>query len=144
MATVPSVPRHPARRRRSGTALIAALCLLVQVTATLHLVLVRHAVCPEHGDIVHADSSREAHTGPTIGGAQATQIRSWSGTDETVDADDHCQLLGERRDLTRATALVVAVDAVATDVAARAPGAAPTVSRPLYLLAPKVSPPRVG
>ncbi|HYO94231.1 MAG TPA: hypothetical protein VER33_06950 [Polyangiaceae bacterium] len=56
----PSIPRLQAGLR----ALVSALLLLLtaaQALPSLHFVLVAHEVCPEHGEILHADDGAASH-----------------------------------------------------------------------------------
>ena len=89
--TLPQSPGHPARRqRRSRTAVAAAvLCLLAQVFATVHLVVVRHEVCADHGEVVHGggiagqlDRAPEQH-GPVL--------FFWGGKDRFITGDHRRQ-----------------------------------------------------
>ena len=119
-------------RRR---ALVACLCLAAQSFALAHLFLVVHDRCSEHGEVVHGDDHHDHGDGLArwdIGGAE----RSTRSGDH-----DHCQTFAEPRDH-RITPPVVSITLAAT-TALTLPSelAAPVTTRPLYRLAPKVSPP---
>jgi hypothetical protein len=140
----PSAPSRercrPHRRRRALTlAWIAGVCLVVQVVATVHLVLVRHVVCPTHGDLAHAGGAHpQVDRAP---GPDSTDRIDAAATDDEVGADDHCQLLGERRDVPPTTSPTPLVVLAPAEDDAVAPVALPAPARALYRLAPKISPP---
>lgn len=122
---------------------LAALAALLLVGSSLgqaaHLAVVQHAICAEHGDLLHA---ADAHTAST---ADAEHDDEGGSTPEQGGDHDHCQLLA-RNQGEQALPGVSAVSALlpvappalielATVVPAR-PAQAP------LSLAPKTSPPR--
>lgn len=128
-------------RPRFATA-IASLCLLAQLYPLIHFLVVPHTRCEVHGDMLHA---REHEAAP--GGAQPARgatTHAVSSGDEHGDEHEHehCQLLTERRDArcTPTAELGCAPPSVGdAPVLGRAAASSP---RPLYRLAPKLSPPR--
>lgn len=132
---------HP-RLHRGRFAGVALLCLFGQTCALLHGILVEHARCPEHGEAVHA--AADAHVVPyatraTLDGPLA---RKDADTRAEGHAHDHCLAVAERR------AAAIAPDAGGF-VPERLSAIVPTTpdqtvrpaARPLFLLAPKTSPP---
>jgi hypothetical protein len=120
-------------RARALTALGAYFCLAAQAVGLLHVLVVRHATCPSHGELVH-------------GAAVATS----RAPDDTVqapaageDVDDHCLVLANRRrDLALLTPVLEALPAPEVHPRALPPvTAAALVALPLLRLAPKTSPP---
>jgi hypothetical protein len=131
---------------------IAGLCLVAQAFALVHLFAVRHVRCAEHGEMVHLDGAGpQGASGATSAELQGAVVADRSKSEAAtlsaskleVEAhqDDHCMALSERRDLRTATVKqVMASPQVLGEVRAthREP---PLAARPLYRLAPKISPP---
>jgi hypothetical protein len=121
-------------RARALTALGAYFCLAAQAVGLLHVLVVRHATCPSHGELVH-------------GAAVATP----RAADDTVqappaageDVDDHClALANRRRDLAALTPVLEQLPAPEVHPRALPPApAAALAALPLLRLAPKTSPP---
>ena len=138
-----SVQPLPTQRRR--TAAIAALCLVGQLCGLAHLLVVQHVACAAHGEMVHvrtvsrpvraADASRPSD-------AHAHVLAPTGGRSLLADDHEHCAGLSDVRDAPAGHAQIL----VARIVQPLAPHAVrpdrTTVStRPLFRLAPKVSPP---
>lgn len=81
-----SIPRLQAGLR----ALASALLLLLagaQALPSLHFVLVAHEVCPEHGEILHADDGASSHApGSTWRGAEV------AAGSELEHEHEHCSV----------------------------------------------------
>jgi len=130
--------RVVARGRRISVALAIAL-VAAQGASLAHFALVRHAICPLHGDLIHLDEGRhEARVGNAINAA----VPGLYGSKESdQDRDEHCSVVGVRREV----ALPAGSGAVlAEDV--RPAGEALTaawvpVSETRFRIAPKQSPP---
>jgi hypothetical protein len=133
-----------ARSRRDVThgrwlpALLAVALVGAQGAALAHFAIVRHAYCPEHGELIHPDAERHAPAA-----SHASKLPGLSASDEEGRGHEHehCILRGHRREASlsapAATALITA-ERHAPVLAAVA--AAPAAS-PLFRLAPKQSPP---
>lgn len=114
--------------------LVACAVLAAQVAGLAHLILERHAVCSEHGEVVHAtDPAKE--TQPPAGGAPRAP--------QGKHGHEHCAivLLGEKR-----VALVEPAPAAPAPAVLDAPRPseaprAPFTRLALYRLAPSHSPP---
>ncbi len=143
--TPPAAHAPPSPRRRSSTLrAFAGLCLLVQLVAMAHLVLVRHDLCPVHGEVMHGGEALavEIHAGDgESAGRSAVTVRAARPAEAGSDADDHCQALTERRDVARPVAPCAHLDVAVADLAAPTPTAPSARARALYRLAPKISPP---
>lgn len=126
------------RLRQRSTIAIAMLCVVAQVFAVAHLVLVRHARCAEHGEVTHASESHVETTRPS--GPDAVLAASDDGP---ATDDDHCEWLSERRDVRHASAPIFATIPVAHVAPPAVDHLVLAVTRPLYRLAPKLSPPRL-
>jgi hypothetical protein len=130
--------RAPTRRRPAALALVSLLCVLAQAGALLHMVLVRHQTCAEHGELVHA----RAVTGSPAG--RETAGPSVAPVDEPAsDGDaDHCLLFAVAR-AQGAAAPDPVVGAVPRPTTRSWPPAAPPAPRvhERLRLAPKTSPP---
>lgn len=135
------------RRRRSvryAAAALAALCLLGPILDYTHMLVVRHATCPEHGELIHVDEAG------TSAGGHGDEVRPGSPTvalQSSQDAEshqhDHCVVvlcrkvqapLGSVAGAVLAPPLAASLQSIDQDAVARSPIA-------IYLLAPKNSPP---
>ena len=132
----PAVPRP---RARSPLAVLVGLaCLMSHLGGLLHLILVPHATCAEHGETSHLVPDTTPH-------ADEARGDGWQlGTDAQPEGeDDHCLTVA----LTRAEAAslhapadaVPVVHALARPVAV--PAQQPACPLPLLAFAPKTSPP---
>ncbi len=130
-----------ARRDAHGRWLSALLALALagaQGASLAHLAIVKHAYCPEHGELIHPDARPHASASaprPTTPGLYASEEEAHA------HGHDHCILSGQRRDV----ALAARTTAVPIDGARQsdvAPGlACVPASNPRFRLAPKQSPP---
>jgi hypothetical protein len=119
---------------------LATLLALLGLSADLsHMVLVSHTVCAEHGEVVHGGDSHEV---PSASPDDDVPGQHASNADRTSAADhEHCCGVA-----THGGALLAAPPALPTqllgafDELTIAPAGA-TITRRLYLLAPKTSPP---
>ena len=128
--------------RRHVVAAVAWLILVTQGASFAHLLLVRHAVCPEHGELIHPDEvGTAAHVAPasTPGNGSA----AIGAADDASHEHGHCTVAVHRRHAisvppARFIALLARppVEAVQPPVSAARPAAIA-----IYRLAPKNSPP---
>lgn len=122
---------------------LALLLVASQLAGLLHLAAGRHAVCPEHGELVHVD---EHGPGEIDLAPSETESPAWSGAQGPAapDEHDHCTVA-----VSRAEPVICAVPWA---VAMPAPVVAPATVRPpstrprgpgiaTWLIAPKQSPP---
>ncbi len=143
MPRVSASTSHPSLPSRRFLAAIAVVCLVAQAFAMVHLMVVRHARCAAHDEVVHVsvDRAQPAHVTPT---PDATSIQGADGDLAEVD-DAHCTWLSELRTtrvghppvLTAAPATTVDELGLPRDLPLAGP-------RALYRLAPKISPPHAA
>jgi hypothetical protein len=140
------------RLRQRSTIAIAMLCLVAQLFAVAHLVLVRHARCAEHGEVTHAGLVEGAPAGAPGGTPDRVPATATPSEFDLLGAnhlpahasdDDHCEWLSETRDARHAATPTFTTVAVSHAAPVPATVQARAVTRPLYRLAPKLSPPRV-
>jgi hypothetical protein len=132
--------------RRALVACVALLCVAVQGASATHLVLTRHAVCPEHGELVHASNAAlHASTPLRVAAPPSAEAAVSAVPDAEVSAhaDEHCTALASRREH---VLLAAPADALIAPPAAVAAAAQPrAVERPAasarYHVAPKQGPP---
>jgi hypothetical protein len=135
---------HTTALQRSLALGLALFALVGQLSSSAHLLLVRHAVCPEHGELIHAASGeprRSEHAKAPDG--KLALVQASADGDEFADAHGHCPIATHRRERgvpSAAAARIEAADSVRalyipTQQQAFAFGGA------LLLLAPKNSPP---
>jgi hypothetical protein len=135
------------RQRASWTRclafVVAAIVLASQLSSLAHHLLVAHAVCPRHGEWIHADELA-AHESSAADASQADAPAAWSALPtDSAHEHEHCAVVSDRRQSLAAQArsqIVSPVDDVA-HVAIGRTCAASTGSVPLLRLAPKNSPP---
>jgi hypothetical protein len=128
--------------------LTTAALLAGQLSTLLHILVVEHQRCPEHGELVHAPVRRSPpHPWAALalagGGDRPTVV---APADAAVEdsTDDHCLSLAHRRDAlvlggAAQTPVILQNTARATIVL---PAMAPLCR--LWMLAPKTSPPIAG
>ena len=145
----PAVQPIPERGRHATSPALRALATFVALLLTLsalgqvaHFLLVPHAICGEHGELLEL-SERAAHT-PT-GHVDRSSDPGTRVVASHIPADhDHCQVLarGQREQAgPEAPSLVVPPASIAGALtAARQAAAHPTLAA--LSLAPKTSPPR--
>jgi hypothetical protein len=123
-------------RGRSLTALGAYVCLAAQLLAVVHLLVVRHATCPDHGEVTHGVAHARDATRPTA----ADRIQPGVAADH---ADEHCLFVATRR--REMASLHPAAGTVVTSLTSperlSPPGAPPRLLTRVLRLAPKTSPP---
>ncbi|MBW1757518.1 MAG: hypothetical protein JRJ80_15265 [Deltaproteobacteria bacterium] len=125
---------------RQTCVLAGMLALFLQGSSSGHMVLVEHARCAEHGELVHAD---DAHHHVARGHAHAESAAVHGAPDEGSDeTHDHCALSVDRRDaIVSICAPKVSTYALAVPHAF-APSDAPLATRTArFRIAPKNSPP---
>jgi hypothetical protein len=127
-----------ARWRATSTLLLAA-----QLLTLGHLLAVRHAICPEHGEAIHSESSHEAQAMPATHEDATAHPTLGRGAPLAEHDHDHCLARANTR---QRFALWLVPDVmsgsplVAATLSARlAVRIAPPVA--VLLLAPKNSPP---
>jgi hypothetical protein len=139
-------PADTLRRKllRQLTIWLGVACLLAQISAAVHAVLLDHARCAEHGEWVHAVHEHAAvrvDVGPhgDAGGATTVEPRH-SG--ESQEAHEHCLLRSDRHDpaLIPSATLDVTELRLGRAIARVAPSSA-AFSGEVYSFAPKTSPP---
>jgi hypothetical protein len=134
-------------KRSTGTRALAlaaaSCCLLGHGTNLTHFLFVRHAICAEHGDLVHAGEASEHAAAAHAGLATAAPALQTMPTSEPAHGDEHCAIVSDRREhALRSSSQELHAPAaadLAQSVAARAAPRAAVV--PIFLLAPKSSPP---
>lgn len=136
--------RGTAVRQRLLAAGLVATCVALQLAGTLHLLVVQHELCLEHGEAIDIGSDH-AHGLAVPGAAQArsnASATSRHGSHE-AGAHAHCLLVEDRSGRAFVVAPAVEIAGAPALIASVAtPGA--TWSLPantLRLLAPKTSPP---
>src|SRR5689334_2905511 len=78
-------------RARAMTVLGAYLCLATHLAGIVHVLVVRHATCPGHGEMVHGAAPVAARTPPPA--SKTVQGRAAESSEE----DEHCLMLATRR-----------------------------------------------
>ncbi len=133
---------------RALVLLVAALCAVVQLAGAAHFLVVRHTVCPEHGELVHEGAGHASAAGraPLARADRQLATVDATGGSEEDHAHDHCALLSQRVDSLAAARVSYVLTASSPAPAIEAPGFAPRELAPvrrstLLLYAPKSSPP---
>jgi hypothetical protein len=134
--------RKIARARARGLRLVSQILLAIQLLSLGHLLSARHITCPEHGDIMHVESSAGALPAP---GTDVPIRPALASSGSTAGADHHHCLVCA--DANRRCLLAGPAEACVTPVfiACEAHPVATVFRAPidLILLAPKSSPPSV-
>jgi hypothetical protein len=125
------------------TPALVALCILAQFSSLAHLLLVHHDRCAVHGELIHtADQHAHAAADSLAGSGAASAFEAAPGSESVAD-DEHCTVLGHRREqVTPAVFATLVVHLAEAGQSAQAPCVAlPARSIAGYLIAPKTSPP---
>lgn len=117
------------------------VCLLAQSFALVHLFAMHHVRCAEHGDLLHVEERGAPDHEPLTEQQHASLAAS---AQSTGHQGDHCTTLTERRDLRTWCGEPMAVLPLSELAVLPAAQARALVARPLYRLAPKISPPQAG
>ena len=139
------------RKATSAALRVVAACLALLLTASslgqiAHFLLVPHAICAEHGELVELSAGSE-HAGPHHAEvAAADSDASPAVSSEEATSHDHCEILAsQQRQLALPAANVVALlPAAASSTLALVESSAARHSLPTLSVAPKTSPPLRG
>ncbi len=118
----------------------------VQVLSLVHLVAVPHVRCAVHDELVHAADGHAGHAHLGAEPAARTDGPRWSEAGDGAH-DEHCEVLwllrqGPSAVVQEWTRAHVPTARARGEVLEPSPARAPGF--PLYLLAPKASPPELG
>jgi hypothetical protein len=150
---VPSRQRRRAAGRKAASPVFRALAAFVAVLLTAsslgqiaHFLLVPHAVCADHGELLEL-STESDHAGQHHAEAEPpADDEAAAVSPEDATSHDHCEVLasGQRQLALPAASVVALVPAAASSSLALVETSA--ISRPLATLslAPKTSPPARG
>ena len=130
---------HRARPLILGLSL-AGLFLAGQLSSFTHLLLVRHATCPEHGELVHLEQPTTRLAPRAVDDAEPYVALAA----EVADHDhDHCLVCSARREARPAQAVGAALKVAARWLEARPfkHGPSSRCGAEVLRLAPKSSPP---
>jgi len=124
---------------RAGAASLALLCVLGELTSLGHMLLTRHVVCPEHGELIHATELASTHVAAQPPTAEVT----WTRAPNAGHAHDHCGLACTHRVSAVPVSPAIALSTPPCSRGAESPHQAPNLrdGRDLHRLAPKQSPP---
>ena len=127
---------------RWPAATVSSFLVLVQALTAFHLALVRHSICPEHGEPIHVRSGIVAIPQEAPEPSSEDVARRPSVPLLAQGPHEHCMLLIQRRDLLSEAASFTAATCHGPD----GPDAALDNQHPLrrselLMLAPKHSPP---
>lgn len=126
---------------------LSAATLVAQLSALVHLGLVRHVICAEHGELIHADDVDHSPATPAQAVSPATTARttSASGRHEgsAYHGHEHCLMAAHRRERAVPSnngwfSFVSEPPPSDTTESSAVPRPAPVA---IYRLAPKSSPP---
>jgi hypothetical protein len=129
---------------------LLVLCAAFSVLAPaqlLHYALVQHVVCADHGELVHAAVSHEAHAAAAEAAPPEAEPKQGQGPALHADAfahdHEHCAFAATPREgLTLPPShAVVTIDAAACSTLLAALRTDAGISEALFRLAPKTSPP---
>ncbi len=129
------------RVRRASMRATSALLLSAQLLTLGHLLIVRHTICPEHGEAIHSGVPSEASPPRPIRTTSDSALDSGALPAEHVH--DHCLARANTRER---FALLPALDLRPGSLLPAATPPSPSVlavapAVPVLLLAPKNSPP---
>ncbi len=122
---------------------LATFALIGQLASLSHLVLVRHTVCLEHGELIHPDEASARGVATThLSESLASALRPAPEATGS-HGHEHCAIAAHRRE----RVVVLAASALALELPAEGPRLSPGTTdaqltpRAVYRFAPKSSPP---
>jgi hypothetical protein len=130
--------------RRAAASAIALVLLAAQATGLLHLVVVRHEVCPLHGDVVEHGAAQDPNDGVAAVAVRPapTPVVGRASHHARAHGHDHCLTAFANDDLVSPQPTQIAFALVEREAARpRAVAVAAPRGPPLFRLAPKNSPP---
>lgn len=134
----------PRRRQGRWIAGAALVCLFGHTSALLHTVFVEHARCPEHGESMHVgagDRVAIVHVHVDASHSDGPAVRNAAAAAQE-HGHEHCLGVCDRRGATVPPKTGTVVSApLACDAHAAPHALLRAAARPLFLLAPKNSPP---
>lgn len=121
---------------------LALVALVAQLSGSAHLLLVRHALCPEHGELIHPTDEAEPALRAVAQHAKTAFVRPEAET-ELGHGHGHCPIAAQRRERGALIAAWVHVHASAWSFASRvpAPNLVSSCAAAILRFAPKNSPP---
>ena len=148
MAGAKRTSEHRGRGSTSSTlrvlaTLVALLLAASSLSQVAHFLLVPHAICAEHGELLELEE-RPAHVAAERGGADTDHARA-SGSEAA--AHDHCQILARSQryqGLPPAPALTLAPATATQEVGWLDNASSPNATLTRLSVAPKTSPPLVS
>ncbi|MFO0726345.1 MAG: hypothetical protein U1E65_21345 [Myxococcota bacterium] len=125
---------------RGLAALLAALVLLIPFSSAIHFLVVRHGVCPEHGELTHLKA------GAPEGHASQGPARLLTALAGAEHSDEHCALSAAppSPSAPRIAGVAQAAEPLVTPVVLEPARRLAPQPLPLLALAPKASPPVVS
>ena len=134
-------------RRRIGRwvwpqILAAGVLLLGQLLGAVHLAIVPHVICLEHGELAHAAESGLTSWLALIGDLSRNAVESEATAAEWGDEHQHCIVQGLlRNSLSRSRPLMLVLTTPSSEDPCLAADRAERSDLALFRLAPKHSPP---
>lgn len=84
---------------RHLTVWVGLLCLSAQFSSVLHMLLVEHVRCAEHGELAHAGGDEHDDHGRALREASSSGPAISSSSSQGDHGHDHCLTCSERRKL---------------------------------------------
>lgn len=132
----------PRARLRHLLVVAAWVCLVTQISALTHFLLVEHVRCSEHGELIHAQDAHHSET-PKAGPEHLSPQQLLTSSGEPDEHEhDHCLVGAEQRASSRSESSFLQLHAGQRhrETLSVAPSHVISASR-TYAFAPKTSPP---
>jgi hypothetical protein len=129
--------------RRTTAYLAVASAIALQLSGTIHLAVVQHAICAEHGEAMDVGDDEHAHLATPAADSDQSLISAGTRPSSSEESHHHCPLDEDRN----THALVVYAASISPHFASFVHVAPPLAepvrpsARELHGLAPKTSPP---
>jgi hypothetical protein len=132
--------RREVGRGRWLSAALAVVLVAAQGASLAHFAIVKHAICPVHGELIHPGS--EPHSSPAVHATRAPGPAVY-GSEQDGDAarDDHCGVFGYRREVALPTISSAILPEDVRPVGTPMTLAWVPTSETRFRIAPKQSPP---
>jgi hypothetical protein len=133
--------RGDVARGRWAPAALAVALVAAQGATIAHFSIVKHAICPLHGELIHPGA--EPHEAPAVQATHRadTEPGLFGADDSDAFRDDHCSVVGVRREVALPTASSPVLPQDVGPVGTPLTIAWVPTSETRFRIAPKQSPP---
>jgi hypothetical protein len=131
--------RGDVARGRWVPAALAVALVAAQGASVAHFSIVKHAICPLHGELIHPGA--EPHEALAVHATNGTEPGLFGSDDSDAFRDDHCSVVGVRREVALPTTSSMVLPQDVRPVGTPLTIAWVPTAETRFRIAPKQSPP---